>query len=65
MEIQALISKWKLNRNYLASQIGMPKGTFNNKLSPKHPTQFSEDELVRLKNVLITLRDDLSNISSQ
>ena len=64
MEIQKIIEKWRLNRNHLALQMGMPKGTFNNKLSPKHPTQFSDDEWVKLKDILVALRNDLEGVDN-
>lgn len=62
MEIQEIIDKWKLNRALLASKLGMPKGTFNNKLSPKHPTKFSDQEMYQLKQALIELYNDLDGI---
>lgn len=39
----------------------MPLGTFCNKLSPKHTSDFSEAEMVQLKLVLKELRDDITN----
>jgi hypothetical protein len=62
MEIQEIIDKWKLNRALLASKLGMPKGTFNNKLSSKHPTKFSDQEMYQLKQTLIELYNDLDGI---
>ena len=58
--LKEIIDKWKLNHNLLAEKMGMPKGTFNNKLSKQ---DFTDDELDRLKNILLTLRDDLEGIS--
>lgn len=55
-----IIEKWKLNKNLLASKMGMPKGTFNNKLNPKHSSDFTEDELFKLKGILQELYDDLA-----
>lgn len=60
--MEKIIIQWKLNRAVLASKIGMPKGTFNNKLSPTHPTKFSRDESCLLRVVLIELRNDLEVI---
>jgi hypothetical protein len=57
--MQKLIAKWKLNMGLLASKMDMPKGTFCNKLSPKHPTQFTDTEIIRLKMVLKELQADL------
>lgn len=58
-----VIDKWKLNRNLLAEKMGMKKGTFNNKLNPKHPTQFSEEEIIRLKMILKELCADIEGIT--
>lgn len=57
-----LIIRWRLNRALLASKMEMPKGTFNNKLSPSHATKFSPDEWQKLKCVLIDLRTELQEI---
>lgn len=61
--MQEIIEKWKLNKGLLASKMQMPLGTFCNKLSPKHPTQFSDAEIVRLKSVLIDLRNDIDGVT--
>ncbi len=57
-----VIDKWKLNRNLLASKMEMPKGTFNNKLSANHPTKFTQEELQKLKCILVELRNDLESV---
>ena len=62
--MEEIIIQWKLNRAVLASKIGMPKGTFNNKLSSKHPTKFCKEESVLLRIVLLELRADL-DVSDQ
>ncbi len=62
MEVQEIITKWKLNKVLLASKLKMSKGTFQNKLDPKHSTQFTDDELVLLRCALIELRTDLNGI---
>jgi hypothetical protein len=41
----------------------MPLGTFCNKLNPKHTTQFTDAEIIRLKGVLIELRNDLDSVT--
>ncbi len=61
--MQEIIEKWKLNKGLLASKMEMPLGTFCNKLSPKHPTKFSEQEIIKLKGVLIELRNDLDSVT--
>lgn len=55
-----LIEKWKLNKGLLAKKMSMPLGTFCNKLSPKHSTEFSEEEFIRLKLVLKELDEDIA-----
>lgn len=54
---------WKLNKGLLASKMNMPLGTFCNKLNPKHDTQFTDAEIIRLKGVLIELRNDLDSVT--
>lgn len=56
-----LIEKWKLNKGLIAKKMNMPLGTFCNKLSSKHTSDFSEAETIQLKLVLKELRDDISN----
>ena len=58
-EITAIIERWKLNKALLASKIEMKASTFNNKLNDCHDSCFTEQELFRLKNVLVQLRDEL------
>lgn len=62
MQIEEIITKWKLNKALLASKLGLKKGTFQNKLDPKHSTKFTDDELVLLRCILIELRHDLENV---
>lgn len=54
-----LIEKWKFNKGLLAFKMGMLTGTFCNKLNPKHPTQFTDAEIIRLKLILKELYGDL------
>ncbi len=62
MDAYELIEKWKLNRALLASKMGMPKGTFNNKLSPNHPTQFKPGEKIKLRDLLLEISKELSEV---
>lgn len=62
--LNELIDKWKINRNMLADRMSMPKGTFNNKLSPNHTAKFTELELDKLKGILIEMRTDLEAIDA-
>jgi len=41
----------------------MPLGTFCNKLSTKHPTKFLDKEIIRLKGILIELRNDIDSVT--
>lgn len=59
--MEKLINKWKLNKGLLAKKMNMPLGTFCNKLSSKHQTNFSDTELIQLKMVLKELQDDILN----
>lgn len=61
--MQQVIEKWKINKGLLASKMEMPLGTFCNKLSQKHPTQFSGSETVKLKGILIEMRNDLDEVT--
>lgn len=47
----------------MASKMEMPVGTFCNKLSPKHPTQFLDAEIIKLKGILIDLQNDLDAVT--
>ena len=63
LSLQEVIEKWKLNKGLLASKMTMPLGTFCNKLNPKHSTQFSDAEIIKLKGVLIDLQKDLDAVT--
>ena len=60
--MQKIIEKWKINKGLLASKMTMPLGTFCNKLNPKHSSEFSDAEIIRLKMVLKELYGDLEFI---
>ncbi len=62
--MEELIEKWRLNKSLLASKMGMPLGTFCNKLSSKHPTKFLDREIILLKSVLLELENDLDSITT-
>jgi hypothetical protein len=44
--------------------MGMPLGTFNNKLSPKHLSKFSQDESLRLRVVMIELMNEIDGATN-
>lgn len=56
-------NKWKINKGLLASKMGMPLGTFCNKLSVKHTSTFSDKEIIQLKMVLRDMRNDIDSIT--
>lgn len=64
MTVQEIIIKWDLNRAFLASKIGMKRGTFNNKLSPKHSTQFTPQELIQLRDILVEMGVDIEGMEA-
>ena len=61
--MEEIINKWKINKGLLASKMGMPLGTFCNKLSSKHETKFSDKEIIQLKMVLRDMRNDIDSIT--
>ncbi len=62
ISLSETIEKWKLNKSLLAFKMTMLTGTFCNKLNPKHSTQFTDAELIRLKLILKELYGDLEPI---
>ncbi len=64
MTVQEIIIKWDLNRAFLASKIGMKRGTFNNKLSPKHSTAFSPQELIKLRDIIVEMGVDIEGMDA-
>jgi len=38
---------------------GNSYGTFNNKLSPKHLSKFTQDEMLKLRTVMIELMNEI------
>ncbi len=62
--MHTIIEKWKVNKGLLASKMNMPLGTFCNKLSPKHTTQFTDAEMIRLKMVLKEMGVELDGASN-
>lgn len=58
--MEKVINKWKINKSLLASKMGMPLGTFCNKLSSKHETTFSDAELIKLKIILKEMAENIT-----
>lgn len=63
LTVLQVVGKWKLNRAVLASKMGMPKGTFNNKLNPTHASQFSNEEIIKLIGVLREMAVDIDSVT--
>ncbi len=61
--MERIINKWKLNKGILASKMNMPLGTFCNKLSSKHTSEFSDVETIRLKMVLKEMGVDIARVT--
>ena len=55
-----VIRNWKLNHTLIAKKIGMPNGTFKNKISPNASKyRFSENEIGAIAGVLRELKREL------
>lgn len=63
MTVLQVIDKWKLNRALLASKMGMPNGTFNNKLSDKHGSTFTDAEHIKLIGILREMSNDIDSVT--
>lgn len=63
MTVLQVVDKWKLNRALLAFRMGMPKGTFNNKLSASHASQFSNEENIKLIGILREMSNDIDSVT--
>jgi len=62
--LSSLISSWKLNKVLLASKMGMPAGTFKNKLSERQTAyRFTEAETETLKGILLEIASDIQDIA--
>lgn len=60
LEIQTLITAWKLNKVTLASKMPMNAYTFKMKIAGNQPTyKFTDTEIDRLKEVLQELSHDI------
>jgi len=55
-----VIRNWKLNHTLIAKKIGMPNGTFKNKISPNADKyQFTDGEIAIIAGVLKELKREL------
>lgn len=62
MNITAIIEKWNLNKELLASKVDISLTDFENKLNPDHPAKFNKAEQGLLQSTLIELRSDLEDV---
>jgi hypothetical protein len=60
--INEIVSKWKLNQTLLAEKMGMTKTTFVKSLNGQKYYKFTDDQLNKLKGILIELRTDLEAV---
>jgi hypothetical protein len=60
--IRKIILKWKLNRRFLADQIGMPRTTFSYIINGKPHYNITPAQFKKLKKVLISMGDELKTI---
>lgn len=64
MTLSQLITTHSINRAHLASKMGMPVGTFNNKLSEKlSQYRFTESEEEKLKEILKDMAADIEIVA--
>ena len=55
--------QWKPNKALLDSKMEMSESTFNNKLRDNHTAYFTDAEIIKLKGILIELRNDLDAVT--
>lgn len=58
--INHLVTKYQISKTVLAKLMGMPRGTFNNKISESLPQyRFSDDELIKLRSAIRDMALDI------
>jgi len=60
--INEIIIKWKLNQSFLSEKMGMPKTSFVKSLNGQQYYKFTDEQLNKLKGILVELRADLETI---
>lgn len=60
--INEIVTKWKLNQTLLAEKMGMTKTTFVKSLNGQKYYKFTDDQLNKLKGILVELRTDLEAV---
>lgn len=59
-KLHTFIKKHKINQRLLAKRIGMPEGTFKNKLNPKYEMYaFTEDEEAKVREAIREVGNEL------
>jgi len=62
MTIPELIKKWKINMPILAKEMGMPLGTFKNKIGSTDKYNFTDKEKTKLLKALKDLGADIKQL---
>lgn len=57
-----LIETWHLNKSFLALKMGMPAGTFKNKLTPNQSYFFTDIEERKLRKILKQMAQDIEKL---
>jgi len=60
--INEIVSKWRLNRTLLAEKMSMTKTTFVKSLNGQKYYRFTDEQLRKLKSILVELRTDLEAV---
>jgi len=63
MNVIELIKKWKIPQIWIANEIGMSRGLFNNKIKNNGKySYFKKEELEKIKSVLNELKKDIERL---
>ncbi len=60
--INEIVSRWKLNQTLLAEKMGMSKTTFVKSLNSQKYYKFTDEQVSKLKSILVELRTDLESV---
>lgn len=58
-QIKTIITDWKLNRTEIARRSGINYYTFTMKYKQRPNYRFTEEELIKISNVLLKLSNDI------
>ena len=62
--INEIIIKWKLNQTLLAERMGMSRTVFVKNLSGQKYYTFTDEQLNKLKSILVEFRTDLEAVDN-